>query len=118
MHKKIKQMVLRMQAKEKKAGQRKQKSPWSLYILRCNDGSFYTGVTNNVERRFKMHNAGRASKYTRSRRPVEILYQEACGTRTQALVRECFIKAYPRQKKEKLIAAGQPVAKKKSSRTE
>ena len=101
-------MVLRMQAKEKSARRRKLKklkADWCLYILRCNDGSFYTGVTNNIDRRFKMHNAGRASKYTRARRPVELLYQEVCGTRTQALVRECFIKAYPRKKKEELIAA-------------
>jgi predicted GIY-YIG superfamily endonuclease len=106
MHKKIKQMVMHMQAKEKKAGKRKLKikNTWSLYILRCCDGSFYTGVTNNIERRFKMHNAGRAAKYTRTRRPVELLYQEICGTRTQALVRECFIKNFPRKKKEELIA--------------
>jgi predicted GIY-YIG superfamily endonuclease len=110
MHKKIKQMVQRMQAKEKIGRKRKIKAAWFLYILRCNDGSFYTGVTNNIERRFKMHNAGRASKYTRTRRPVELLYQEICGTRTQALVRECSIKAFPRKKKEELIAACLPAA--------
>lgn len=97
-------MVLRMQAKEKGASKKKIKAKWSLYILRCNDGSFYTGVTNNLQRRVKMHNSGRASRYTRSRRPVELLYEEICGSRTQALVRECFVKGYTRPQKEKLIA--------------
>ena len=97
-------MVLRMQAKEKAGRKRKIKENWFLYILRCQDGSFYTGVTNDIERRVKMHNSGRASRYTRSRRPVELLYQETCGSRTQALVRECFVKTYTRQQKEKLIA--------------
>ena len=97
-------MVLRMQAKEKAGRKRKIKENWFLYILRCQDGSFYTGVTNDIERRVKMHNSGRASRYTRSRRPVELLYQETCSSRTQALVRECFVKTFPRERKEELIS--------------
>jgi len=92
-----------MQEKEKSAPKKKIKEKWFLYILRCQDGSFYTGVTNDIERRVTMHNSGRASRYTRSRRPVELLYQETCGSRTQALVRECFVKTYSRPEKEKLI---------------
>ena len=82
-----------------------QTKPWFLYILECNDGSFYTGITNDIERRFRMHMTGRASHYTRTRRPVELAYQEPCATRTQAMVRECAVKALSRRKKEELIAA-------------
>ena len=49
---------------------------WFLYLVRCGDGSLYTGITNNVSRRCKQHNAGIASRYTRSRLPVELIYQE------------------------------------------
>ncbi len=76
---------------------------WSLYILACADGSFYTGVTTDPERRLAEHNAGRASRYTRTRRPVVMVYREACGTRGCALARECAVKEMPRRAKEKLI---------------
>ena len=81
------------------------KSPddWSLYILKCRDGSFYTGITNDLERRLKMHQDGKASRYTRTRGPVEMLYSETCGNRSSALIRECEVKEWPRNKKEKLI---------------
>ncbi|OGW85992.1 MAG: hypothetical protein A3C35_07420 [Omnitrophica bacterium RIFCSPHIGHO2_02_FULL_46_11] len=97
-----------MQAKEKKTRRRRRKTDaWFLYILRCKDGSLYTGITKDLERRFKMHTTGKASHYTRTRRPLEMLYREPCGTRTQALVRECFVKSFSKKKKEKLIL-GQP----------
>ena len=86
---------------------------WELYILKCRDGSFYTGITTDLERRFKMHQNGKASRYTRTRRPVEVLYHEKCGSRTQALVRECAVKEFSRKKKEELILLG-PRKKKKS----
>ena len=76
---------------------------WSLYILKCSDETFYTGITNNLERRLKMHQAGKASRYTRTRGPVEMLYSETCGDRSSALIRECEVKEWPRQKKEKLV---------------
>ncbi|MBI4971006.1 MAG: GIY-YIG nuclease family protein [Candidatus Omnitrophica bacterium] len=91
-----------MEAKEKKS-KRIKREDWYLYLLECCDGSFYTGITNNLERRFKMHNDGKASRFTRSRRPVKMLYQEKLKSRTQALVRECAVKALPRKKKEELI---------------
>jgi len=77
---------------------------WYLYLLRCSDGSLYTGITNNLERRFKMHQAGKASRYTRSHGPVEMVYSETCGDRSSALIRECEVKEWPRAKKEKLIS--------------
>ena len=89
--------------RKKRLKKRAKEKPWALYILGCGDGSFYTGVTNDIERRLKMHTSGRASRYTRTRRPVELLYQEPCRTRTQALVRELKVKALSRSKKEALI---------------
>ena len=101
---KYKKMLEGMREKEKNISRRKQTADaWFLYILRCKDGSLYTGVTKDLERRFKMHHSGRASHYTRTRRPVELVYHEPCGTRTQALVRECFIKSFSRKRKEDLI---------------
>lgn len=109
-----KRMLKIMQEKEAGAFKRRKKrqarptkaeKPWLLYILRCADKSFYTGITNDMSRRFKMHMSGRASHYTRTRLPVEIIYQEPCGTRTEAMVRECAVKSYSKKKKETLIAA-------------
>ena len=58
--------------------------PWFVYIIECSDGSFYTGITNDLERRQQQHNEGTASRYTRSRRPVTLRYQEVCESRSQA----------------------------------
>jgi putative endonuclease len=80
--------------------------PWFVYILECRDGSFYTGVTNNLERRQHQHNEGTASKYTRSRRPVTLRYQELCGSRSQALIRECSLRLLSRKEKEELVKRG------------
>lgn len=96
-------MIDGMVRKEKKSRKKSKDKDWLLYILGCADGTFYTGVTKDLENRLKMHQKGKASKYTRARLPVELLYQEACGTRTQALVRECEVKGYDRKRKEKLI---------------
>ena len=73
------------------------------YILRCRDGSLYTGWTNDLEKRLQRHNAGTASKYTRCRRPVELVYTEAFDTKEQAMRREVQIKQLPREKKLALI---------------
>jgi len=77
---------------------------WSLYVLECCDGSLYTGVTPDVERRLRKHQEGTASRYTRTRRPIVLVYQEECGTRSQSLARECAVKSLSRQRKEELIA--------------
>jgi len=91
-----------MRGKEKRRRKKLRREDWFLYLLKCRDGSFYTGITNNLERRFALHNAGRASRYTRTRRPVQLVYRETCSGRTDALVRECAVKAYSRKQKEKL----------------
>ena len=76
---------------------------WYVYILRCVDDTLYTGITNNLERRLKAHNAGTASKYTRARRPVDMVYQEEAETKGDALRREYQIKAMSRIQKQALI---------------
>ena len=76
---------------------------WIVYILRCADGSLYTGIAKNVDRRLEQHNAGTASRYTRSRLPVTPEYQEELPNQSLALKRELAIKAMSRQRKETLI---------------
>jgi predicted GIY-YIG superfamily endonuclease len=76
---------------------------WSLYILKCCDGSLYTGISNNIDRRFLAHQEGKASRYTRTRRPVALVYREECGSRSQALTRECAVKTLSRPRKDALI---------------
>lgn len=76
---------------------------WFVYILRCADGTLYTGITNDVNRRCDRHNAGTGSRYTRSRLPVRMEYQETQATRGLALKRELAIKAMSRLEKESLI---------------
>ena len=75
---------------------------WKVYILRCADDSLYTGITTDIARRVAEHNCGKGAKYTRSRRPVELVYQEACDDHSHALRRELEIKALPRAAKIKL----------------
>jgi len=102
-HPKIKHMVDKMEADER-AGLKVPNEDWFLYILRCSNDTYYTGVTKDLKRRLKMHNDGKASKYTRARRPVKIIYSEGCKNRTQALVRECKVKALTRKGKELLVS--------------
>jgi len=80
--------------------------PWYVYIMECSDGSFYTGVTNDIERRHQQHNDGSGARYTRSRRPVVLRYQEVCGSRSEALIRECALRLLSRKEKEALINRG------------
>lgn len=76
---------------------------WLVYMLRCRDGSLYTGITNNLPKRLLAHAAGRASRYTRSRLPVETVYQEAQPSRAVALRREAAIKRLNRRQKDRLL---------------
>lgn len=79
-------------------------SPWYVYILRCADGTLYTGVTTDVERRVEEHNGTvRGAAYTRSRQPVACVYTESCDGRSAALKREYRIKQLSREEKEGLI---------------
>ncbi len=76
---------------------------WSVYVLRCGDGSLYTGIAKNVEARLKMHLCGKGAAYTRSHLPVEMVYKEPRLTRSQALIREAQVKRLPKVKKEQLL---------------
>ena len=76
---------------------------WYLYILRCKDGSLYTGITTDVLRRLEEHRSGKGAKYTRSRLPVKLVYVEEWETKQQAMQREAYIKGLTRKDKEKLV---------------
>ena len=73
------------------------------YILRCSDGTFYTGWTNHLDERVRAHNEGRGAKYTRGRGPVELVYYECLETKEEALRREYAIKQMSRMEKIRLI---------------
>jgi predicted GIY-YIG superfamily endonuclease len=88
---------------------------WFVYLLRCADGTLYTGITIDLTRRVEQHNAGTASRYTRSRLPVVLVYKEPQESRSLALKRELAIKALSRLEKESMIkAAGLPRRRAKS----
>ena len=76
---------------------------WFVYILRCADGTLYTGMTDDIARRVEVHNSGKGAKYTRGRRPVEAVYCEECESYSAALKREYAIKQLSRQQKLTLI---------------
>lgn len=76
---------------------------WWVYILRCADGTLYTGSTNDVEKRLSAHNSGTGAKYTRARRPCTLVYCEECADRGAALRREAAVKKLRRADKLRLI---------------
>ncbi len=77
---------------------------WYVYVVRCSDGSFYTGIATDVERRIDEHNSGNnGAKYTRGRRPVTLIHKEACADRSAALKREIAIKKMKRRQKAALV---------------
>lgn len=78
---------------------------WTVYILRCSDGSYYTGITRDLDRRLQEHNAGekRAAAYTRGRRPVRLVYQEQKKNRSTAQKREAQLKRLSRREKIALL---------------
>ena len=82
---------------------------WYVYMLRCRDGSLYTGYTDDVQRRLTVHNSGKGAKYTRSRLPVCLAYQEQLPDKSAALKREYAIKSMSKQEKELLILEKEPV---------
>ena len=75
-----------------------------LYIVRCSDSSLYTGITKDLDQRVKAHNDGRGAKYTSTRRPVVLVYEEQCRTKSAALKREIQIIGWTKTTKEALIA--------------
>ena len=88
-----------MPRKGRKPKARPPSDEWFVYVVRCADGSLYTGITKDVARRCQQHNDGTASRYTRSRRPVELIYHEAQPSQSSALKREAAIKAMNRREK-------------------
>jgi len=78
---------------------------WQVYILECSDSTLYTGIALNLSARLQKHNRGKGAKYTRSRLPLVLVYQEPVGNRGDALRREAEIKRLSRQEKRKLISA-------------
>ena len=96
----MKKRPLRLRA----SASRDQQTAHFVYIVRCADDSLYTGYTRHPERRVAVHNAGRGAKYTAGRRPVSLVYWEACGSRGAALKREYHVKQLTRVEKERLLA--------------
>lgn len=87
------------------------------YILKCNDNSLYTGWTNDITHRLKMHNEGKGAKYTRGRGPVELVYLEEFDTKQEAMSREAKIKRFTRKEKLLLIKKYQQEQKEKGKDT-
>lgn len=81
-----------------------------VYVLRCSDNSYYTGWTTDIKNRLTMHNTGKASKYTRSRTPVSLVYVEELPDKSQALKREHAIKKMTRSEKNTLIKSAEKPA--------
>lgn len=81
---------------------------YKVYILRCRDGTLYTGITTNIKERLRKHASGRGSKYVKTRRPFTLVYTEEAGSRSDALKRELRIKAMPRPEKLGMIKASGP----------
>lgn len=79
---------------------------WYLYMVRCRDGSLYTGIATDVERRFAEHQAGMGAKYLRGRGPLKLVYTKQIGKRGLALKVEHRIKKLPKHKKDQLVKTG------------
>ncbi len=77
--------------------------PYYLYILRCGDGTLYTGIAADVDKRLALHQSGKGAKYTRGRGALTVVYREECADKSAALRRELEVKALPREKKLALI---------------
>ncbi|MBI2806591.1 MAG: GIY-YIG nuclease family protein [Planctomycetes bacterium] len=92
-----------MAKKDRKPKARSSGEKWIVYIVRCADDSLYTGITKDVKRRCQQHNAGTASRYTRSRCPTKLVWQEAQPSQSAALKREAAIKAMTRKEKLAII---------------
>ena len=99
---------------KKKPSKSKEKvsKDWYLYILRCADGTFYTGITIDVIARLETHNSGKGAKYTLSRLPVKLVHLETCASLSVALKRERRIKQMRRGQKETLVLGGRGLPKK------
>ena len=81
---------------------------WCVYMLRCCDGSLYTGIAKDVDARFASHSKGRGAAYTRTRRPLAVIFRESGMSRSQALIREAQIKRMPKAAKEQMVLPPPP----------
>ncbi|MEY4745119.1 MAG: hypothetical protein RL272_1064 [Candidatus Parcubacteria bacterium] len=88
----------------KKADQTGKRARWTVYVVRCADGTLYTGITTDLARRFAAHNAGKGAKYTRSRLPVELVWSESAKDGGTARRREYEVRTLPRPEKERLVS--------------
>ena len=95
--------LILMPKKDSKPKAKASGEEWFVYMMRCADGTLYTGITKDLKRRCQQHNAGMASRYTRSRLPVKLVYQESLASQSLALKREAAIKALPRHAKLTLL---------------
>jgi putative endonuclease len=77
---------------------------WYLYIVKCSDDTLYTGISVDIPSRIAKHNSGKGAKYVRTRLPVELVYSETFETQKQAILREIYIKSWPKQRKLKLFS--------------
>lgn len=84
-------------------------SNWVVYIIECSDGTYYTGITNNLQKRFAAHKSGKGAKYTRAKKAVAVRYFEKVSDKSSALKREIAIKKLSRPQKESLIKKGSAV---------
>jgi predicted GIY-YIG superfamily endonuclease len=82
---------------------REKAAAWLLYVLKCRDNTLYTGITTDISRRVRQHRSGTASRYTRSRLPVMLIFSEPCRNRAHALKKEYAMKQLSRKKKEEYI---------------
>ena len=89
---------------------------WTIYLLRCSDGSLYCGITNDIKRRLNAHQAGKGAIYTRGRLPVALVYTEHVATKSKALKREIAIKKLPRAKKWTIVSKKPKKLKKNSKK--
>jgi len=92
-----------MERRDRRPRRKPAREKWFVYLLRCADGSLYTGITKDLKRRCQQHNAGTASRYTRSRLPVKLIYEEIHPSQSSALKREAAIKAMNRRGKLTMI---------------
>ena len=84
----------------------KENDIWQVYMVRCKDGTLYTGITNDLAKRIKAHNSAKdGARYTRSRRPVKLVYSEEAGSKSAAAKLEYKIKKMTRAKKKKMVRA-------------
>jgi putative endonuclease len=83
---------------------RKPANQWSLYVAECADGSYYTGIAKDVDKRIETHNSGKGSKYTATHRPVKLVFQETQADYSAALRREYQVKTLPKKRKTRFIA--------------